>query len=284
MQKRKILAIYRLPLFSNNAIEADRLILEQSVEVLRSRCLVPLDIDFCEEPEVGQIQKSYDLALTMTQSAEALNILDQKSALVPVLWNSTHAIRNCYRKRMSELLQNTEAKYAPYALVNTEDSIEKHMVGGIPYWLKRGDFHAISDDDVTLAETPTEAKIKLENFRQKGVKEIILQKHIVGDIYKFYGVEGGFFRAIRVRKFLDQDLALPEQELKVAVDFAAKRLGLMVYGGDCILSADGSFHLIDLNDWPSFRICREDASNAIGSLAAKYLNQLVSREGISSRA
>jgi hypothetical protein len=56
---------------------------------------------------------------------------------------------------------------------------------------------------------------------------------------------------------------------------SADELGLLVYGGDAILDAKGKFHLIDLNDWPSFRICREDAANAIATLISAHLRTLV---------
>lgn len=41
---------------------------------------------------------------------------------------------------------------------------------------------------------------------------------------------------------------------------------LMVYGGDVIIGADGVARLIDLNDWPSFSACREEASKEIAQL------------------
>ena len=44
-------------------------------------------------------------------------------------------------------------------------------------------------------------------------------------------------------------------------------LGLEVYGGDCIVRQDGTFAIIDFNDWPSFSRCRNDAAKAIASLA-----------------
>ena len=37
-----------------------------------------------------------------------------------------------------------------------------------------------------------------------------------------------------------------------------------VYGGDCIVSPDGSIRIIDFNDWPSFAPCRKEAAIAIG--------------------
>ena len=36
-------------------------------------------------------------------------------------------------------------------------------------------------------------------------------------------------------------------------------LNVPVYGGDCVVSEDGSIRIIDFNDWPSFAPCREEA-------------------------
>jgi hypothetical protein len=62
-------------------------------------------------------------------------------------------------------------------------------------------------------------------------------------------------------------------ELQRVSAAAADALGLMIYGGDAIVDSEGKFHLIDLNDWPSFRICREDAARAIAELALAHLTR-----------
>lgn len=273
MQTKRVLAIYRLPIFSNNAIEADRLILEEAIQHLEEQSTSPLSVTFIEEPEVEKINEPYDLVLTMTQSEAALKALDQVSALLPTIWNSTAAIRSCYRKRMAETLQDARVGFAPFVILDSRSDPEQSWEPGASYWLKRGDFHAISDDDVTLAETLQEAREKLQKFSTKGVTEVLMQKHVVGDIYKFYGVDDRFFKAIRVRKFLNEERALPEKLLKKNAENAAKLLGLKIYGGDCILDSEGNIHLIDLNDWPSFRICRPQAAAAIASLAEDFLRK-----------
>ena len=59
---------------------------------------------------------------------------------------------------------------------------------------------------------------------------------------------------------------LDVDKMKEICDEAAKILQIPVYGGDCIVSADGSFKIIDFNDWPSFSACREEAAAAICNL------------------
>jgi hypothetical protein len=47
------------------------------------------------------------------------------------------------------------------------------------------------------------------------------------------------------------------------------RVGLEVYGGDCVVGPDGSVLLIDLNDWPSYAYFRAQAAAAIADYVAR---------------
>jgi hypothetical protein len=269
LKKLKILGIYRNPKFSNNAIEVDRLILEQSIEQLRAQSSQEIGVEMIEESEVPTTRGTYDLVLTMAQAEDTLSAIDENFAGSPV-WNSSAAIRNCYRKAMSRILTSLGVGYVPYQILSTSAQAPQ-IEAGSSYWLKRSDFHAIADEDVTLAESQGELELKLARFRSRGVTEVILQRHIHGDIYKFYGVRGKFFRAIKVRDFL-KATNTPELTGLERDSFAsAEALGLQIFGGDAILDASGKFHFIDLNDWPSFRICRDDAARAVGSLARDFL-------------
>jgi len=53
---------------------------------------------------------------------------------------------------------------------------------------------------------------------------------------------------------------------------------LDIYGGDAVISPDGSISIIDLNDWPSFAPVRDQASKFIANLifqkAKKYEDSL----------
>jgi hypothetical protein len=51
--------------------------------------------------------------------------------------------------------------------------------------------------------------------------------------------------------------------MKKTVDGLATAIGVIVYGGDAIVRSDGSFVIIDFNDWPTFSPCREEAAKAI---------------------
>lgn len=262
-------------MFSNNAIEADRLILEESLAHLARICPAPLKIEMVEEAEVATLTGRYALVLTMAQSQDTLDTLEKVLPTSPI-WNSPASIRNCYRKAMSSALSALPVNYVPFQLLPTDGSVKPALEANGSYWLKRSDFHAIADEDVTLAESAEEVTAKLGRFRDRGVNEVILQKHMQGDIYKFYGVKGGFFRPIRVRAVLEGATNPNFAQLEKAATRSAEALGLMIYGGDAILDSEGHFHLIDLNDWPSFRICRPDAAKAIAELSLAHLSRLES--------
>lgn len=279
---KKLLGIYRLPIFSNNAIEADRAILEAAMAEIERTLSFSTSIAMVEESEVPFLKdKDFDLVLTMAQSQDILNYQEQHLSDLTI-WNSPQAIRNCYRKAMSQALINANVNYVPFQLVATNGSSNFSFEPNTSYWLKRSDFHAIADEDVTLAENAQEALDKLNQFRKRGIAEVIVQKHIAGPIYKFYGVADKFFKPIKLRAPANWQETANVAALEKMATTSAKELGLQVYGGDAILDEKGNFHLIDVNDWPSFRLCREEASKAIASLAKDYLESLTSSRNLSA--
>ena len=96
---------------------------------------------------------------------------------------------------------------------------------------------------------------------------------------KFYGVSAtGFFRYYYptddgLSKFGQEQLngqahhyPFSATDLQTKAEALAAAVGLQVYGGDAIVTADGSWYMIDFNDWPSFSRCREEAAEAIAGL------------------
>ena len=54
-----------------------------------------------------------------------------------------------------------------------------------------------------------------------------------------------------------------EGELRDAFFGAARALRLEIFGGDAVVTSDGSIYIIDINAWPSFALFRREASAAI---------------------
>jgi hypothetical protein len=78
-------------------------------------------------------------------------------------------------------------------------------------------------------------------------------------VVKFYGVGETFFRCYTS----DAEPPTTIDALWEAGRTGAALLGLEVYGGDLVVAADGIPVLIDVNDWPSFARCRDEAADAI---------------------
>ena len=143
--------------------------------------------------------------------------------------------------------------------------------------MKRGDQSAETQEDVCYCANRAELELAKERFQQRGIVDFIVQAHVEGDLIKFYGVEGtDFFFSYyptleqQFSKFgLEEINGKPKffpfevSALKQEADRAARLTGFVIYGGDCVISANGSFKIIDFNDWPSFSLCRELAARAI---------------------
>ena len=62
-------------------------------------------------------------------------------------------------------------------------------------WLKRGDQAAQSQGDVVFAPNREALEQEKEKMQQRGISQYVVSAHVVGDLVKFYGVQGtGFFR------------------------------------------------------------------------------------------
>ena len=124
----------------------------------------------------------------------------------------------------------------------------------------------------------------IRRFRERGIDSYTVSAHVRGDLVKFYGVKGtGFFRHYYPTddgqtKFGDEQHngaachhPFDVENLRREAERLAEATGVAVYGGDCIVREDGSWCMIDFNDWPSFSRCREEAAAAIVRLVEHRL-------------
>ncbi len=147
-----------------------------------------------------------------------------------------------------------------------------------PLWLKRTDTCAQDEGDVVFCATADNLAQALRDFRRRGIAQYVAQPHYEGDVVKFYGVAGtGFFSAapaVGTDKFGHQlpaphGYARDDARLHAMAEQTAADMGTMVYGGDAVVSADGTMHIVDFNDWPSFSACRAEAGAAIALAATR---------------
>jgi len=104
----------------------------------------------------------------------------------------------------------------------------------------------------------------------RGIAHIDVRAHVVGDWLKFYGVSGTDFFYCYLPE--SGKASVDEQQIRRLAATAAELTSLDVYGGDCVIRPDGTLVLVDLNDWPSFSPCRDEASRAIAERILQRLD------------
>lgn len=277
MNNKRILAVPRNKKFSPNHIGNDDAIFsltKQELEKLGGQVDLVFENEFLEMQDVP-----YDMIFTMARQKEVVKKLqDLEQAGVKVV-NSAFGIENCFRTNMTNGLLDNQIPYPKSYVVSTDYTGEEvfENLPGKGFWIKRGDFHAIHKEDVTFAYTRTEAKEILKEYALREIPDAVISEHLVGDLVKFYGVYGTDFffwfypydnnhhkyseyETINGKSLYHE---FDEQKLQQIAGESARVLGIDIYGGDAIVGAGGTFHIIDLNDWPSFAPCREEAAGFI---------------------
>ncbi len=258
--------------FSPNHIGNDAAIFNAAVEQLRKRgCEVKV---YSEDLfNASAIEEPIILNMCREQASIAkLQALEDEGRLVI---NSGYGIENCTRERMTRILLGNKIPYPDSLIVNTNENVldDLREAGFKSCWIKRGDFHAQHKEDVSYCRHPEEAQEVLHEYFYRGIKRAVINRHLVGDLIKFYAVSGqpfffwfypfdeghskyGYEAVNGKSRGLHFDL----DKLKEICQTAADILDVKIYGGDCIVDPDGTMRIIDFNDWPSFAPCRNEAA------------------------
>jgi hypothetical protein len=260
-----IVGILREPEYSPGRVDDDAAILERTCDALADR---GIDVSFGDVDLLTRTTPSAVIA--MCQSAASLAALDRcVAADVPVV-NAPDAIRACYRHETVRRLAGTAAPFPPTRIVATGRD-RRPFEEAAPCWVKRGDVHAMAAADVVFAATPRDLDAVLDDFAMRGIARAALQTHVDGVVVKFYGVvDGRFFRCFTQ----NHEVPAPLPVLWEAAQSGAKALGLEIFGGDLVVDATGRAVLVDLNDWPSFSRCRDEAAEAIAGYVGDRLGSI----------
>lgn len=267
-----IAGIMRAGAYSPNHIGNDAAIFNATAEQLRKRgCIVNI---YSEEQFInGLVQE--DIILNMCREKKSIQLLQQKEDEGCIVINSGYGIENCTRERMTRLLIGNNIPYPESLMVNTNESVKPLLkkAGFTSCWIKRGDFHAMHKEDVSFCRNIEETQEVLQEYYYRGIERAVINKHLTGDLIKFYGVYGSkFFHWFYPfdeghSKYGYEAINGKSQGLKFDLDYlkdicnkAAETLDVKIYGGDCIVSEEGDIQIIDFNDWPSFAPCRTAAA------------------------
>lgn len=256
----ELIGLSRERVYSPGRVEDDAAILAAVAAELERRGhsvrLVDGDEEKWPNPQVGTI------AFAMAQGPRSLARMEEWQRRGIRVINAPAGILNCQRHRTVPLLNGAEVGFPATVLVRTEAPIEPQIPP--PLWVKRGDVHATDPEDVSFASDWRQVGEALAAMRGRGVERAALQRHIDGTVIKFYGVRNGFFHPVPPSGVAGIAPSLCERLQKVAAR-AARVLEVEIFGGDCVVDRAGGVHIIDLNDWPSYRACRAPAAAAIAS-------------------
>ena len=272
--------------YSPNHIGNDAAIFNATADQLRKRGCV---VNIYSEEQFNSGKVTEKIILNMCREQASIKSLQEEEDRGSIVINSGYGIENCTRERMTRILLGNNIPYPDSIIVDTDEAVvAKLSQANINNcWIKRGDFHAMHKEDVSYVRHAEEAQEVLQEYFYRGIKRAVINRHLVGDLIKFYGIRNSPFfywfypfdeghskyglEAINGKsKGIDFDI----EHLKKICHDASEALGVEIYGGDCIVSPDGAIRIIDFNDWPSFAPCRNEAAPFI---AKAVLNVIKSK-------
>lgn len=275
--------------YSPNHIGNDAAIFNAAADQLRKR---GCEVSVYSEEQFRNSDIEEDIVLNMCREQDSIRKLISLEEKGKLVINSGYGIENCTRERMTRMLVGNGIPYPESIIVNTNEDVrpelERAAFGAC--WIKRGDFHAMHKEDVSYCRHIEEAQEVLHEYFYRGIGRAVINRHLVGDLVKFYGVSGQPFfhwfypfdeghskygyEAVNGRS---SGFTFDVEDLKSMCQRAADIMEVKIYGGDCIVSEDGTIRIIDFNDWPSFAPCRAEAAPAIAKCVLKAIKDWKNR-------
>ncbi len=257
-------AIKRAKKFSPNHIENDALILMRTADELIK---LGAKVKFYDEEMLFGDSIKENFIFSMSREDDVIKKLKQLQKKGKVVINSPKAVKNCFRENVTTKLMVYGIPYPDSVIIKTNDfdPITLSKFNGSKVWVKR-DKHIQHSEDRALATCDAERNNIVREFGRRGIKKAIVQEHLVGNEVKFYGVRGTEFFHWYYSHENFSNIKLDEERFITLARRAAETLKVDVYGGDALITPDGSIYIIDFNDWPSFAPCRDEASKAIAKM------------------
>jgi len=279
---RKIIGVVRASKYSPNS--NDYSIMERVARELEGHGYT---VRLVDEEAFAHCPSEAAAYYSMARGEAALMQLEKRRKARSVVVNPPEGVRNCVRSVITGTMQAMHIPIPCSEVLFQLNGIPANKVG-FPCWIKRGDACAQKKEDVAFVSDETEWNVTFAGFLNRGIQSAVVSEHLVGNLVKFYGVEGtGFFRCYyptfegSAGKFGFERInecayryAFDKERLQAAADGLARLSSVPIYGGDCIVDGEGNYRIIDFNDWPSFSRCLEEAGAAI----AEYLEKRICQE------
>lgn len=279
---KTVLGIFRAACYSPGMVGRDEAILRAVAERLEKAGHA---VNLVHEEDFTADVPMPDVVLHMARSSRVLDILHRWQAAGCRVINSVEGVRGVERAALAE---QCAAQGIPTPKTWIADTAQSHLLTArttegeiapitFPCWVKRTGSCAQEPDDVCRVNDAEGYALCLSRFHTRDIDKVVVMEHIEGENLKFYAIPSSHFfhclpaTALGYEKF-SNSMSGPvagdtmRNQESVNVQFPIFNFQLDVYGGDVIVGADGVARLIDLNDWPSFSVCREEAADAIARL------------------
>jgi hypothetical protein len=228
------------------------------------------------------------LAFSMCEGLPALARLTEWESRGVCVVNSARSVANTHRERTIPLLENRSIPMPESRLLDCGHPLPRDEGAGRLFsacWIKQATEHKTREGDVVFATDPASVRAALERLRSGGLPRAVVQRHVDGDLVKFYGVcaapaDGGqkpgasWFRWFYPREHPPAGHPFDAGALEDIALRSAQALELDVWGGDAIVTPAGEIFVIDVNAWPSFALFRDEAADHIAAHLAARLHRL----------
>ena len=227
------------------------------------------------------------LAFAMCEGPAALESLARWESRGVCVVNSARAVANTHRERMIPLLELGRVPMPDSLLLDFADPLPsgKNADGVFSAcWIKQATEHKTREGDVVFATDASSVRDALERLQDRGLPRAVAQRHVEGDLVKFYGVNAAapedsaavpsWFQWFYHREHPVAGHAFDARALRDIACRATAALGLEVWGGDAIVNPAGRIFVIDVNAWPSFALFREEAADHIAANLAARVRRL----------
>ena len=279
--KPTIAAVYRSHEHSPNLTDADSRIINAASIKLQERGYA---IHRYTEAQFIETDITEPAIINMCRKPRSIEKLCRLETEGKTVINSGHAIRKCTKRKLWEISTANNIETPATVIVGSTDTTLPFSGTFRPCWLKLPDESVTDKDDIIYAGTPAEYREALTRYHSRAITEVLVCEHLEGDLLKFYAVSGDRYlytlypKQSGYSKFgyeaNNSDVKFypyKTERLKEICNIMSRETGITVFGGDCIITPDGKINIIDLNDWPSFSPCAEEASEAIAAAVAETI-------------
>ena len=192
------------------------------------------------------------LAFSMCERLEALEGLRRWESRGVCVVNSSLSVANTHREKAIALLEERGIPMPESRLLDCSRPLPHGKdEDGIfsACWIKQATGHKTREGDVVFAADPSSVRDALDRLRSRGLPRAVAQRHVEGDLVKFYGVteesaasaRDGAVSASWFEWFYPKEKPaaghpFDARALRDIACRAARALGLDVWGGDAIVT------------------------------------------------